>query len=138
MWNDFKQFMARGNMLDVIIGGAFGAIVKTLTEGILMPIIGYFTGGVDIKARFIDLSGTMPANATPQQITEAVKSGKPLILYGQFINDIVTFLLVAVIMFFVARFAVRFFRAFEATAQPSAEQKILVEIRDLLKTRNSA
>lgn len=84
----------------VIIGGAFGAIVKTLADGILMPIVGFLTGGVDFKAKFIDLSGTIPASATPEQIAEALKSGKPLILYGQFINDVVTFLLVALVMFF--------------------------------------
>lgn len=142
VWNDFKQFIARGNMLDlaiaVIIGGAFGAIVKTLTDGILMPFIGFLTGGIDFKAKFIDLSGTVPANATPEQIAAALKSGKPLILYGQFINDVVTFLLVALVMFFLARYAVRFFRAFEAKAEPSAEEKLLAEIRDLLKTKDRA
>lgn len=141
MWNEFKQFIARGNVLDlaiaVIIGGSFGTIVRTLTDGVIMPVVGYFTGGIDFKAKFIDLSGTVPANATPEQIAEAVKSGKPLILYGQLINDIISFLLIALVMFFLARYAVRLFRAFEATAAPSAEVRLLTEIRDLLKSKDS-
>ncbi|MEW6362387.1 MAG: large conductance mechanosensitive channel protein MscL [Acidobacteriota bacterium] len=141
MWNDFRQFIARGNVIDlaiaVIMGGAFGTVVKTLTDGIIMPIVGYLTGGVDFKAKFIDLSGTMPANASPEQIAEALKSGKPLILYGQFINDIISFLLVAVVMFFLARYAVRLFSALEKTAGPSEDVLLLAEIRDILKAEKT-
>jgi large conductance mechanosensitive channel len=139
MLNDFKAFIARGNVLDlaiaVIIGAAFGAIVKTFTDGIIMPIVGMLTGGIDFKSKFIDLSGTVPANATPEQITEALSSGKPLILYGQFINDIITFLIIAVVMFFLARYAVKLFRGLESQAEPSAEETLLTEIRDILKEK---
>lgn len=65
MLNDFKAFIARGNVLDlaiaVIIGAAFGAIVKTFTDGIIMPFVGMATGGIDFKSKFYDLSGTVPA-----------------------------------------------------------------------------
>ncbi len=138
MVNDFKAFIARGNVLDlsiaVIMGAAFGAIVKTFTDGIIMPFVGLATGGIDFKSKFYDLSGTMPADATPEQIAAAVKSGKPLVMYGQFINDIITFLIVAVVMFFLARYAVRIFKVLAATAPPTDEVVLLTEIRDVLKT----
>ena len=139
MVNDFKAFIARGNVLDlsiaVIMGAAFGAIVKTFTDGIIMPFVGLATGGIDFKSKFYDLSGTMPADATPEQIAAAVKSGKPLVMYGQFINDIITFLIVAVVMFFLARYAVRIFKVLAATAPPTDEVVLLTEIRDVLKTK---
>ena len=139
MLNDFKAFIARGNVLDlaiaVIMGAAFGAIVKTFTDGIIMPIVGLATGGVDFKSKFYDLSGTMPANATAEQIAEAVKGGKPLLMYGQFINDIITFLIVAIIMFFLARYAVKMFKGLEAQTPPTDETVLLTEIRDILKSQ---
>lgn len=138
MLKDFKAFIARGNVLDlavaVIMAASFGAIIKTFVDGIIMPIVGMATGGVDFKSKFYDLSGTMPANATPEQIEAAVKGGKPLIMYGQFINDIVTFLIVAFIMFLLVRYAVRLFRSVEAaSAPPTDEAVLLAEIRDLMR-----
>ena len=139
MWSDFKAFIARGNVLDlaiaVILGAAFGTVVKTFTDGIIMPFVGMATGGIDFKSKFIDLSGTVPANATPEQIDAAIKGGTPLVMYGQFINDVITFLIVAVIMFFLARYAVHLFRGLEAATPPTDEAVLLAEIRDLLKTR---
>jgi large conductance mechanosensitive channel len=139
MWSDFKAFIARGNVLDlaiaVILGTAFGAIVKTFTDGIIMPFVGMATGGIDFKSKFYDLSGTIPANATPEQIDAAIKGGKPLVMYGQFINDIITFLIVAIVMFFLARYAVRMFKGLEAATPPTDEAVLLAEIRDLLKAK---
>ncbi len=140
MWNDFKKFIARGNILDlaiaVIMGAAFGTIVKTFTDGIIMPVIGVLTGGIDFKQKVINL-GSMPvSNAT--EIEAAVKAKQPLIMYGQLINDIITFLIVAVVMFFLARYAVRLFKSFEAAAAaapPTGEEVLLTEIRDLLKNK---
>ncbi len=81
MLNDFKAFVARGNILDlaiaVVMGAAFGTVVKTFTDGIIMPFVGMATGGVDFKSKFYDLSGTVPANATPDQLEAAIKGGKP-------------------------------------------------------------
>lgn len=140
MWSDFKAFIARGNMLDlaigVIIGAAFSTIVKTMTDGIIMPFVSVITGGIDFTDKVINL-GSMPVS-TPEQITAAQEAKQPLILYGQFINDLITFLIVAVIMFFLARYAVRLFRGLEAESTPSAEVKLLGEIRDLLKSNGSA
>lgn len=139
MWNDFKAFIARGNVLDlaiaVIIGAAFGTVVKTFTDGIIMPFVGMATGGVDFKSKFYDLSGTVPPNATPEQIEAAVKGGKPLVMYGQFINDIITFLIVAFVMFLLARYAIKLFRGFEAATPPTDEAVLLAEIRDILRTK---
>ncbi len=139
MWSDFKAFIARGNVLDlaiaVIIGAAFGAIVKTFTDGIIMPFVGMATGGIDFKSKFYDLSGTVPPNATSEQIAAAVKGGTPLVMYGQFINDIITFLIVAVVMFLLARYAVKLFRVLQATTLPTEEVVLLTEIRDLLKAK---
>ncbi len=140
MLTDFKKFIAKGNVLDlaiaVIMGAAFGTVVKSFTDGIIMPFVGLATGGMDFKQQFWDLSGTVPANATPEQIDAAIKGGAPLILYGQFISDVLTFIIVAIIMFFLARYAIGLFRGLEATSGPSTEEALLAEIRDILKDKN--
>jgi large conductance mechanosensitive channel len=137
MLSDFRAFIARGNVLDlaiaVIMGAAFGAIVKTFTDGIIMPFVGMVTGGIDFKSQFYDLSGTVPANATPEQVAAAIEGGKPLVMYGQFINDIVTFLIVAFVMFLLARYAIKLFKGLEAETVPAPDVVLLAEIRDLLK-----
>lgn len=139
MLNDFKKFIARGNVLDlavaVIMGAAFGSVVKTFTDGIVMPIVGLMTGGIDFRSQFFDLSGTVPANATPEQIEAALKGGTPVILYGQLISDLLTFLIVAFVMFMLVRYAMGLFRGLEAEAEPSGEEVLLTEIRDILKAK---
>ncbi|HEY0460936.1 MAG TPA: large conductance mechanosensitive channel protein MscL [Pyrinomonadaceae bacterium] len=137
--NDFKAFIAKGNILDlaiaVIMGAAFGAVVKSFTDGIIMPIVGLLTGGVDFKSKVINL-GKLPVS-TPAEIDAAVKAKEPLIMYGQLINDFIYFLIVAVIMFFLARYAVKVFKGLEAeaAAPPTGEEVLLAEIRDLLKDK---
>lgn len=138
MWEDFKAFIARGNILDLaiafIMGVAFSAIVKTFTDGIIMPIIGYIGGGVDFKSKVINL-GEMPVT-DGKEIEAAITAKQPLIMYGQFINDIITFLIVAIVMFFLARYAVKMFNRFAAAPTPPTGQEVLLaEIRDILKTR---
>ena len=139
MWNDFKAFIARGNVLDlaigVIIGAAFGKIVTTFTEGIVMPIVGLATGGMDFKTKFYDLSGKLPAGATPEQIEAAAKSGAPLLRYGQLISDIVTFVIVAFVMFLIAKAAMGYFKKLAAQSPPPAQETLLTEIRDILKDK---
>lgn len=137
MWEDFKAFIARGNILDlaiaVIMGAAFGSVVKTFTDGIIMPIVGLLTGGIDFKQKVWNL-GSMPVN-TPDQIAAAQAAKQPLIMYGQLINDIINFLIIAVVMFLLARWAVRFFKAFAAAAPPTGEEVLLTEIRDILRAK---
>jgi large conductance mechanosensitive channel len=137
MWSDFKAFIARGNVLDlaigVIIGAAFTTVIKTFTDGIIMPFVGLVSGGVDFKQKVWNL-GSMPV-ASAAEIEAAQKAKQPLIMYGQFLNDVITFLIVAFIMFLLARYAVRFFRGLEAQAVPDPQVELLTEIRDLLKAK---
>lgn len=139
MLEDFKAFIARGNVLDlaigVIIGAAFGKIVTTFTEGIIMPFVGLVTGGADFKTKFYDLSGKLAAGATPEQIDAAVKGGAPLVRYGQLISDIVSFLIVAIVMFIIAKIAMGYFTKLAAKTPPPPQEALLTEIRDLLKAK---
>jgi len=139
MFNEFKAFLARGNVLDlaigVIIGAAFGKVVSTFTEGIIMPFVGLITGGVDFKTKFIDLSGKLQAGATGEQIDAAVKAGAPLLRYGQLISDIITFIIVGFVMFLIAKVAMNYFARLAASTPPPPEEQLLTEIRDLLKAK---
>jgi large conductance mechanosensitive channel len=142
MINDFKAFIARGNVLDlaigVIMGAAFGKIVTTFTEGIVMPFVGLATGGTDFKSKFIDLSGKLQSGATGDQIDAAVKAGAPLLRYGQLISDIITFLIVGFVMFMIAKAAMGYFTRLAAETPPpppTPEEILLAEIRDLLAKR---
>ncbi|HEX6285123.1 MAG TPA: large conductance mechanosensitive channel protein MscL [Pyrinomonadaceae bacterium] len=102
MLREFKEFIARGNVMDlavaVVIGAAFGRIITSLVEGIIMPPIGLALGGVDFSNLFIDLSGRRPAS-----LAEAQLQGLPVIAYGAFINDLVTFLIIAFIVFLIVK-----------------------------------
>ena len=137
MLSDFKKFIARGNVLDlaiaVIMGAAFGSIVKTFTDGIIMPGVGLLTGGIDFKSKVINL-GNMPV-ATPEQIAAAQAAKQPLIMYGQLINDIISFLIVAFVMFLLARYAIKIFKGLESDPDPTNEEILLKEIRDILKAK---
>ena len=123
MWKEFRDFLNRGNVVDlavaVIIAGAFGAIIKSLVDDIVMPLIGAILGGTD----FASLSVTV---------------GEAVILYGNFIQAIVNFIIIALSLFLVIRFYTKFQRQKEeaeaaAPPKPSAEETLLTEIRDLLK-----
>ena len=139
MWKDFKAFMLKGNVLDlaiaVIMGAAFGKIVTTFTEGIIMPFVGLVTGGMDFKAKFWDLSGKLPSGATGEQIDAAVKAGAPLVRYGQLITDVINFFIVGLVMFMIARMAMNYFTKMAALTPPPAEEALLTEIRDILKSK---
>src|SRR2546427_8379066 len=102
MFKEFREFIARGNVIDlavaVIIGGAFGKIVTSLVDGIIMPPIGLLLGKVDFANLFYDLSGTHPAS-----LGDARKAGVPVIAYGAFINEVIGFLIVAFVVFLIIR-----------------------------------
>jgi len=102
MWKEFKEFIARGNVIDlavaVIIGIAFGKIVTSLVEGVIMPPIGLALGKVDFSSLFIDLSGQRPIS-----IADAKAKGLPVIAYGALINDIVNFLIIAFVVFLIVK-----------------------------------
>lgn len=136
MWKDFKAFIAKGNILDlaiaVIIGAAFASVVKTFTDGIVMPFVSLLTGGIDFKEKVWNL-GDKPVS-TAAEIEAAIAAKQPLVMYGQFINDLINFLIVAFIMFLLARYAIKLFKSLEAEpAPPTNEEVLLAEIRDLLK-----
>lgn len=102
MIKEFRDFIARGNVIDlavaVIIGAAFGRIVVSLVDGIIMPPIGMMLGGVDFTNLFLDLSGQRPAS-----LADAQAKGLPVIAYGVFINDIISFLIIAFVVFLIIR-----------------------------------
>lgn len=104
MWKEFRDFIARGNVMDlavaVIIGAAFGRIVTTLVEGILMPPIGLLLGQADFASLFVALDST---KGVPQSLADAKARGIPVIAYGQLLNDIIGFLVVALAVFLLVR-----------------------------------
>ena len=102
MLKEFRDFIARGNVLDlavaVVIGAAFGKIINSLVDGIIMPPIGLLLGKVDFANLFIDLSGLHPAS-----LAEAKLRGLPVIAYGAFINDLVSFVIIAFVIFLIVK-----------------------------------
>jgi len=141
MLTEFKTFIARGNVLDlavgVIIGGAFGKIVSSLTDDILMPIIGKITGGIDFSSKFV-LLGAVPAGYKGSDTDYAAlkKAGVAMLGYGSFITAVINFLIMAFVIFLLVRQANRLLPKPEAApAAPTGptEDELLAEIRDALK-----
>ncbi len=133
MLNEFKNFIARGNVFDmavgIIIGAAFTTIVNSMVGDLIMPIIGVITSGVDFSDLFIALDGNSYAS-----IAAAKAAGAAVISYGMFINAVINFLIVAFVIFMLVK-QVNRLKKEEATApsEPPADVKLLSEIRDLLK-----
>ena len=145
MLKEFKEFAVKGNMLDmavgIIIGAAFGTIVKSLVDDVIMPPIGMLLGGVDFKEFFLLLSEGAPAGPYAT-LTAAQEAGAVTVNYGLFINALISFLIVAFAVFMVVRSFNRLKRKEEevveeapAEPEPSAEEVLLTEIRDLLKAQ---
>ena len=104
MLKEFREFIARGNVIDlavaVVMGAAFGRIIGTLVDGVIMPPLGQLLGGVDFTSLFYVLDTAKPR---PESLAAAKAAGIPVIAYGQLINDIVTFLIVAFVIFLMLR-----------------------------------
>ena len=143
MFEEFKKFAMKGNMVDLaigfILGGAFGTIVKSLVNDIIMPPIGLLMGGVDFANLYINLSDVeLAAGATVEAAAEA---GAVTLNYGLFINNCISFLILAIVLFFIvkgintAKEAMAKAEEEEAAkpAEPAAQEVLLGEIRDLLK-----
>ena len=143
MIKEFKEFALKGNMMDmaigIIIGGAFGTIVKSLVNDVMMPAIGYVSGGFDFSDMAFSLNrlSLVSAKAAPKDV---------LIKYGTFINSLISFLIVAFVLFLLVKGMNRAKEAMarkeeekaeEKAAEISAQEKLLTEIRDLL-ARNQA
>jgi large conductance mechanosensitive channel len=139
---EFKAFIARGNVLDlaiaVIIGAAFATIVTSLTDDVIMPIVGAIFGDMDFSNYFV-LLGPVPETYRGPMAYAALKAaGVPMIGYGQFLSTLVNFLILAFIIFLLVKAATRAMaaRGGEATLAPAEEVLLLREIRDSL-TRSS-
>ncbi len=143
MLKEFKEFAVKGNVVDmgvgIVIGAAFTTIVRSFVDDIVNPILGLFTGGIDFSGLFLNLSGETVGSAL-----EAREKGLAVITYGVFINAVISFLIVAWVLFFVVRAVNRLQRAAEPVAEtpvaadvppPPADVQLLAEIRDLLKNR---
>lgn len=141
MLNEFKTFIARGNVMDlavgVIIGGAFGLIVNSLVADIVMPIVGVVFGGFDFSNYFLPLS----ANVTATSLAAAREQGA-VFAYGNFITVVINFVILAWIIFLMVKGVNTLRKSLEKqeaaavqAAPPAADIQLLTEIRDLLKTR---
>ncbi|MFZ5743153.1 MAG: large conductance mechanosensitive channel protein MscL [Pseudomonadota bacterium] len=132
MLSEFKAFIARGNVLDlavgVIIGAAFGKIVSSLTDDVIMPVIGFITGGVDFSNKYTVLAGEAPAGAT---LAAAKAAGATVVAWGSFVTAVINFLILAFVIFLIVRQANKVMPP-PAAAGPS-EVDLLTEIRDALK-----
>ena len=143
MWKEFRTFIARGNVLDlavgVIIGAAFGTITKSLTDDLIMPVVGALFGGLDFSSYFIKL-GAVPANYTGSLTDYAAlkAAGVPLLGFGQFLTVVINFLILAFMVFLLVRFANRVLRSSAEAAADPAEVELLREIRDELRKRPAA
>lgn len=141
MLQEFRAFVARGNVLDlavaVIIGAAFATIVASLTDDLIMPVVGYLFGGLDFSSYFVTLGPVPEGYAGSLTNYAALKeAGVPLLGYGQFLTVLVNFLILAFIIFLLVRAANRSMRKGEAApAAPAEEVVLLREIRDELRKR---
>jgi large conductance mechanosensitive channel len=136
MLKEFRDFAMRGNVLDmaigVIIGGAFGKIVSSLVSDVLMPPLGLLLGKVDFSSLFLNMSGT------PQPSLAAAKAaGAPTLNYGVFLQSVFDFIIIAFVIFMLVKQVNRFKKEAPPAppAGPTNEEKLLMEIRDVLKDR---
>jgi large conductance mechanosensitive channel len=132
---EFKDFISKGNVLDlavgVIIGGAFGRIVTSLTDDIIMPILSLFTSGIDFKEKFFALNGQHYATLKAAQDAKVA-----VVSYGNFLNATIYFLIIAFVIFWVVKTANKLKRpapVIEVVQVATKDQELLMEIRDALR-----
>ncbi len=137
MIKEFKEFAFKGNMIDmavgIIIGGAFGTVIKSLVNNVFMPLLGKITGGINFTELYLNLGETKyPSYA------KALEAGAPVIGYGQFITDFISFVLLAFAVFIVVKKAMASLHKEEKKPAPALpkQELLLEEIRDLLKKQN--
>ncbi|PWV54239.1 large conductance mechanosensitive channel protein MscL [Chitinophaga sp. S165] len=141
-FKEFKEFATKGNVIDlavgVIIGAAFGKIVSSLVDNIFMPILGILTGKVDFKEKFFQLDYS---KGTAETLEAAKTAGIPVVSYGIFIQNCIDFIIMAFCIFLLVKFINRLTRKKEEAPAPAAppapttEEKLLMEIRDVLKSK---
>ncbi|HVI46257.1 MAG TPA: large conductance mechanosensitive channel protein MscL [Chitinophaga sp.] len=132
---EFKEFAMKGNVMDlavgVIIGGAFGKIVTSLVDNVLMPLVGLFTQGKNFNDYFVLLDKSKGEFAT---LADAKAKGVAVFAYGAFIQSIIDFIIIAFCVFLLVKFMNRISKKKdEAPAEPTTQEKLLMEIRDELK-----
>ncbi|WP_425410292.1 large conductance mechanosensitive channel protein MscL [Hyphococcus sp.] len=138
---EFQEFAVKGNVVDmavgIIIGGAFGTIVKSLVDDIIMPPIGKMMGNIDFSDLFINLT-----DIQYESLAAAREAGAPVIAYGSFINNVISFLIVAWAVFLLVKGVNNLKKRAEAApeaaptpVEPPKEQVLLAEIRDAIKSR---
>lgn len=141
MFSEFKAFIARGNVLDlavaVIIGAAFATITASLTDDIIMPVVGAIFGGLDFSNYFTIL-GPIPEGfkGDPTSYADLKKAGVALLGWGQFLTVVINFLILAFIIFMIVRWANRILKRGEETPAGPTETELLMEIRDELRKRS--
>ncbi len=137
MVSEFKEFAVKGNLVDLavgfIMGGAFATVVSSLVNDIIMPVVGKFMGGVDFASMYYNLTDTEYAS-----LSEAQEAGAAVITYGVFINALISFIIVAFVMFMIIKNMNKLKKAEEEEpAAPPANEVLLAEIRDLLARQNA-
>ena len=148
MLKEFKEFAVKGNMVDmavgIIIGAAFGTVVKSMVDNILMPVVSAVTGAPDFSNLFILLRN--PTGAVYTSIEAAREAGAVALGYGLFINALIAFLIVAFVLYLIIKGMNNLKKQQEETVveeepaaepDPTAEEKLLAEIRDLLKQQST-
>lgn len=139
MFKAFKEFAFKGNLIDmavgIIIGGAFGTVVKSLVGNMFMPALGKITGGINFTEMYVNLN--FPAEKVPY--AAALEAGEPVIGYGQFISDFIAFIILALAVFILVKKVIASMKKDEEAPEPepelpklSKEEELLTEIRDLL------
>jgi large conductance mechanosensitive channel len=136
MFREFKAFIARGNVLDlavgVIIGAAFGKIVTSLTEDVIMPLVGQVFGGLDFTNKYVVLNGAVRPGMS---LVQARAAGANVLAYGSFVSAIIDFLILAWIVFLIVRAANRAVGPKVDEVAGPTETELLTEIRDELRRR---
>lgn len=134
MFKQFKEFAFKGNLIDmavgIIIGGAFATVVKSLVDNVFMPVLGNITGGINFADQYINLS-----DEKADSFAAAKEAGLPVIGYGQFLQDLISFVILAFVVFIVIKKVVGSMQKEEEEkpADPPKQEVLLGEIRDLLK-----
>lgn len=142
MLSEFRQFIAKGNVMDlavaVIIGGAFATIVGSLTADVIMPVVGAIFGNVDFSDKYVVLSGTVEPGTA---LAAAREAGAVVLAWGSFVSAVINFLILAFIIFLLVRYAAKLNARFEKPDEPAApagpsEIDLLTEIRDALQKQS--
>lgn len=144
MLKEFKEFAFKGNLIDmavgIIIGGAFATVVKSLVDDVIMPVVGLFTGGMNFSDKYAVLKGEVPDGTALTKAQEM--DGVTLLSYGNFITALISFLILALVIFILIKKVVAAMQKAdeepEEDAGPSDEVVLLTEIRDALKGKSDA